>query len=99
MLPAHARGSHSGQGTHLLRHSRSGPVGATQLLRLSATVHHCPRCGRRQEVLPPFQRKHVTYTYRFEEQVIRWLIGSSEEDVARRLGIRAEMVATIVGQH
>ena len=62
-------------------------------------VHHCPRCGRRQEVLPPFKRKHVTYTYRFEEQVIRWLIGSSEEEVARRLGISAEMVATIVGQH
>jgi transposase len=49
--------------------------------------------------LPPFKRKHVTYTYRFEEQVIRWLIGSSEEEVARRLGISAEMVATIVGQH
>jgi len=30
--------------------------------------------------------------------VIRWLIGSSEEEVARRLGISAEMVATIVGQ-
>ena len=58
--------------------------------------HQCSRCGRRQEVLPPFKRKHVTYTYRFEEQVIRFLIGSSEEEVARRLGISAEMVATIV---
>ena len=58
--------------------------------------HHCPRCGRRQEILPPFKRKHVTYTYRFEEQVIRLLVGSSDEEVARRLGISAEMVATIV---
>ena len=61
-------------------------------------VHHCSRCGRRQELTPPFKRKHVTYTYRFEEQVIRLLIGSTEEEVARRLGISAEMVATIV-QH
>jgi transposase len=58
--------------------------------------HQCSRCGRRQEVLPPFKRKHVTYSLRFEEQVIRLLIGSSAEEVARRLGISAEMVATIV---
>jgi transposase len=58
--------------------------------------HHCPRCGRRQEILPPFKRKHVTYTYRFEEHVIQLLIGSSAEEVARRLGISAEMVDTIV---
>lgn len=59
-------------------------------------VHQCTQCGRRQEVLPPFKRKHVTYTYRFEEHVIRLLIGSSAEEVGRRLGISAEMVATIV---
>lgn len=58
--------------------------------------HHCTRCGRRQELPPPFKRKHVTYTFRFEEQVIQLLIGSSGEEVARRLGISAEMVATIV---
>jgi transposase len=58
--------------------------------------HHCSRCGRRQELAPPFKRKHVTYTDRFEEQVIRLLIGSTEEEVARRLGISAETVATIV---
>jgi transposase len=61
-------------------------------------VHHCSRCGRRQELLPPFKRKHVTYTYRFEEHVLRLLIGSSAEEVARRLGISAEMVTTIVRQ-
>jgi len=58
--------------------------------------HKCSRCGRRQELAPPFKRKHVTYTYRFEEQVLRLLIGSTEEEVARRLGISAETVALIV---
>ena len=36
-------------------------------------------------------------TYRFEEYVLRMLIGSNnEEEVARRLGISAETVALIV---
>lgn len=61
-------------------------------------VHACTRCGRRQELAAPFKRKHVTYTYRFEEQVLRLLIGSNAEEVGRRLGISAEMVDTIV-QH
>lgn len=60
-------------------------------------VHQCSRCGRRQEVAAPFKRKNVTYTYRFEEQVVRLLIGSTEEEVARRLGISAETVSRIVG--
>lgn len=59
-------------------------------------VHQCSRCGRRQEVAAPFKRRHVTYTYRFEEQVVRLLIGSTEEEVARRLGISAETVSLIV---
>jgi transposase len=58
--------------------------------------HTCERCGHRQWLLPPFKRKHVTVTYRFEEQVLRLLIGSTEEEVARRLGISAELVALIV---
>jgi len=49
--------------------------------------HRCSRCGHRQEHLAPFKRKHVTY--RFEEYVLRMLIGSNEEDVARRLGTSA----------
>jgi transposase len=36
------------------------------------------------------------YTYRFEEYVLRMLIGSNEEEVAGRLGISAETVALIV---
>jgi len=58
--------------------------------------HHCPRCGRRQHLLPPFKRPDVSYTYRFERHVLACLIGSTEEDVAQRLGIAAETVALIV---
>jgi transposase len=36
------------------------------------------------------------YTYRFEEHVLRMLIGSNEEEVAARLGISAETVELIV---
>jgi transposase len=59
-------------------------------------VHQCSRCGRRQHLLPPFKRRDVTYTYRFERHVLTALIGSNEEEVAQRLGISAEMVALIV---
>jgi transposase len=58
--------------------------------------HRCPWCNHRQFFIPPFKRKDVAYTYRFERRVLRLLIGSTEEEVARRLGISAEMVALIV---
>jgi transposase len=58
--------------------------------------HRCAWCNHRQFFIPPFKRKDVSYTYRFEQQVLRLLIGSNEEEVARRLGISAEMVALIV---
>lgn len=58
--------------------------------------HRCSRCGHRQEHFAPFKRKKVMYTYRFEEYVLRMLIGSNEEEVAQRLGISAETVALIV---
>jgi transposase len=58
--------------------------------------HRCPYCNHRQHVLPPFKRKDTSYTYRFERHVLRLLIGSNEAEVARRLGISAEMVALIV---
>jgi transposase len=61
-------------------------------------LHRCDRCAHRQQLLPPFKRKDVSYTLRFEEHVLRMLIGSNEEDVARRLGISAETVAFIVRQ-
>jgi transposase len=58
--------------------------------------HRCWYCNHRQYVIPPFKRKDTSYTYRFEQQVLRLLIGSNEEEVARRLGISAEMVGLIV---
>ena len=58
--------------------------------------HRCPWCHHRQFLIPPFKRKDTSYTYRFEQQVLRMLIGSNEEEVARRLGISAETVGLIV---
>ena len=58
--------------------------------------HRCPHCHHRQWLIPPFQRKDTSYTFRFERHVLRLLIGSNEEEVARRLGVSAEMVALIV---
>jgi len=60
------------------------------------TFHRCARCHHRQDLIPPFKRKDTSYTYAFEEHVVRLLIGSTEEDVARRLGISAETVGRIV---
>jgi transposase len=58
--------------------------------------HRCPWCGHRQFVIPPFKRKDTSYTYRFEQHVLQALIGSTETEVARRLGISAETVRLIV---
>jgi transposase len=58
--------------------------------------HRCAHCHHRQDLIPPFKRKDASYTYGFEEHVVRLLIGSTEEDVARRLGISAETVGRIV---
>jgi transposase len=61
-----------------------------------AVWHRCARCQHRHDVLPPFKRQDVAYTYRFETQVLNLLIGSNETEVARRLGIAAETVGRIV---
>jgi len=61
-----------------------------------AVFHRCPKCHHRQDLLPPFKRKDTGYTYRFEKQVLRMLVGSNEAEVARRLGISAETVRFIV---
>jgi transposase len=58
--------------------------------------HRCPWCGHRQHILAPFKRRDTSYTLRFEEHVLRLLIGSTEEEVARRTGLSAETVALIV---
>src|SRR5262245_10253079 len=33
--------------------------------------HRCPFCHHRQYLIPPFKRKDVSYTYRFEQLVLR----------------------------
>jgi len=58
--------------------------------------HRCSYCNHRQYIIPPFKRKDTSYTFRFEQHVLRLLIGSNEEEVARRLGISAETVHFIV---
>src|SRR5262249_1672213 len=58
--------------------------------------HRCPHCHHRQHLLPPFNLRAPSYTYRFEQQVLRLLMGSNEEEVSRRLGISAETVGLIV---
>ena len=57
-----------------------------------APFHRCARCNYRQHIIPPFKRKDVSYTYRFEQFVLRSLIGSTAEEVARRLGISGSSV-------
>jgi transposase len=61
-----------------------------------APFHRCARCDHRQHLIPPFKRKDTAYTFRFEQFVLRSLIGSTAEEVARRLGISAETVEHIV---
>ena len=63
--------------------------GQPSFLIFQPCFHRCSRCGHRQEHFAPFKRKKVLYTYRFEEHVLRMLIGSNEEEVAVRLGISA----------
>ena len=61
-----------------------------------ASFHRCSFCHHRQHLIPPFKRRDVSYTLRFEQHVLRLLIGSTETEVAGRLGISAETVALIV---
>ena len=41
-----------------------------------APFHRCARCDYRQHIIPPFKRKDTAYTYRFEQHVLRLLIGT-----------------------
>jgi transposase len=59
-------------------------------------LHRCLHCGHRQSLIPPFKRRDVKYTYRFEEMVVCSLVKNTAEDVARQLGISAETVERIV---
>lgn len=59
-------------------------------------LHQCPKCRQRTQIPVSFKRPNVTYTRRFEQYVLESLVGSSVEDVARRLSASAEMVESIV---
>ena len=59
-------------------------------------LHQCPKCRQRTQIVTPFKRHRVTYTYRFEQYVLESLVGTSVEEVARRLGVSAEMVEGIL---
>jgi len=71
-------------------------MGQPSFFAYQVFFHRCQRCGSRQELLPPFRRERANHTYRFEEMVIRMCIGSTIEDVARRLGVSAEMIDNIL---
>jgi transposase len=71
-------------------------LGQPSFWNYHAILHRCGQCKHRHDVLPPFKRKDMSYTYRFEQAVVKLLIGSNEAEVARRLGISAETVARIV---
>ena len=62
-------------------------------------LHQCPQCRQRTQLPTPFKRPGAAYTYRFEEQVLELLAGLSAEEVARRLGVSAEMVEGILEHH
>jgi len=59
-------------------------------------LHQCPRCRQRTQIPTSFKRPRARYTYRFEEQVLALLVGLSVEEVARRLGVSAELVEGIL---
>src|SRR4051812_8221733 len=48
-----------------------------------AVFHRCDQCHHRQDLIPPCKRKEASYTLRFEELVLKMLIGSNEAEVAR----------------
>jgi hypothetical protein len=57
-----------------------------------APCHRGAWCTHRQPILPPCPRNETASPFRFEQFVLRLLIGRTAEDVARRLGISAETV-------
>jgi transposase len=59
-------------------------------------MHQCPCCRQRTQIATPFKRPNVTYTYRFEQWVLEQAVEASVEEVARRLGVSAEMIEDIL---
>jgi transposase len=103
-LPEHCRCQRCGQEDHAHIAFKTTPQavrdldvwGQPSFWLYQAPFHRCARCDHRQHLIPPFKRKDTAYTFRFEQFVLRSLIGSTAEEVARRLGISAETVEHIV---
>jgi transposase len=103
-LPEHCRCQRCGHEDHAHIEFKTTPQairdldvwGQPSFWIYQAPFHRCARCDHRQHIIPPFKRKDTAYTFRFEQFVLRSLIGSTAEDVARRLGISAETVEHIV---
>src|SRR4051812_11453763 len=103
-LPEHCRCQRCGQEDHAHIEFKTTPQavrdldvwGQPSFWLYQAPFHRCARCDHRQHIIPPFKRKDTAYTFRFEQFVLRSLIGSTAEDVARRLGISAETVEHVV---
>lgn len=72
--------------------------GLPSFLLYQPLVHACSRCGHRQHLTPPFKRKEVEHTFRFEREVLKRLRGSTVEQVAEDLSIDAGTVERIVEQ-
>ena len=69
------------------RRSGTSTCGSSPVSGLhQAPFHRRARCNYRQHIIPPFKRKDVSYTYRFEQFALRSLIGSTAEEVAQTLG-------------
>ncbi len=59
-------------------------------------MHQCPHCRHRTQIATPFNRPHVTYTYRFKRWVLAQAVEASVEEVARRVSVSAEMIEDIL---
>jgi transposase len=107
-LPEHCTCSHCGQRAEVNLRLKNDVLvirdldlfGQPSFWAYQVPLHQCPdpRCRQRTQLPTPFKRPHVSYTFRFEQYVMESLVGSSVEDVARRLSISAETVENILEQ-
>ena len=78
------------------RRSGTSTVGAALFLDLPSSLPSLCTVSVPAAHYPPVQTQGRILAYRFEQFVLRSLIGGTAEEVARRLGISAETVDRIV---
>ena len=71
-------------------------MGAALFLDLPGSLPSLSRSNSREHIFPPFEGKDISYAYRFEQVVLRSLIGSTAEKIARRFGNLGRAVDRIV---